>query len=189
MCVRGWAMQPDLRDTVAALDDRQTIICCRGLAILMDHHMTCHPRSGRPRDLTVTDFHQWIQMGGRQVSSFAQALSNENPGLTAAIGRRLMETCLEWGCRDAVRSACRLIHAPVDALGDLAPETVVAALVAIMLWHPSGPALHALLQSARVRRAPRRQMPWPTPTGQRSDRASAETNRREKVFSPATLAD
>ena len=189
MCVRLWTMQPNLRDTIAALDDRQTIISCRGLAILMDCYMACLPRSGRPRDVTVTDFHQWIRMGGRPVNALAKSLRKEKPGLTAAVGRRLMETCLVWGCQDAVRSACRLIYAPVNSLGKLAPETVVAALAAIMLWHPTGPTLNALLQPAPMRRSPWRQAAEQMATRQKSDRAPAETRRREKTVLPATMTE
>jgi hypothetical protein len=180
-------MQPNLRDTIAALDERQTIICCRGLVILMDRYMACHPRSRRPRDVTVTDFHQWIRMGGRPVKALAKSLREEKPAITAAVGRRLMGTCLLWGCQDAVRSACRLIYAPVNALGKLAPETVVAALAAIMLWHPTGPTLNALLQPEPMRRSPWRRIP--EPTGQRSDNAPTETRRHEKAVSPAGMTE
>ena len=47
-------MQADLRETITALSDRETIICCRGLVVLMDSHMARDPRSGRPPELTVT---------------------------------------------------------------------------------------------------------------------------------------
>lgn len=38
-------MRPDLNETIASLDDWQTIICCRGLVLLMDQKMARDPRS------------------------------------------------------------------------------------------------------------------------------------------------
>ena len=174
-------MPPSLCETITTLDDRETIICCRALVVLMDAHMTRDPRSGRPADLTVTDFHQWVCLGGRPVSALVDALCRGNPTLTAAVGRRLMQTCLTWGCDNEVRAVCRLAYAPVDCLGSLAPETIVSALAAVMLWHPAAPTLKALLHSPAARRFPwlRHQEPAPVsekdPVGKRR-RANANAN-------------
>ena len=171
-------MPPRLYETITTLDDRETIICCRALVVLMDEHMARDPRSGRPSDLTVTDFHQWVGLGGRPVSTFVGALCRGNPTLTAAVGRRLIQACLSWGCDDEVRTVVRLAYAPVDCLGSLAPETIVAALTAVMLWHPSAPTLKALLHSPAVRRFPwlRRQEPVLA-----SEKEPAGKGRRAKV--------
>ena len=142
-------MRPDLNETIASLDDWQTIVCCRGLVLLMDQKMARDPRSARPPDLTVTDFNQWVQLGDGQVRSLVAALCGKRLAVTAATGRRLMRTCLRWGCHNEVHTACRLVYAPVDHLGTLAPVTIVAALTTVMQWHPDHPTLEALLRSAR----------------------------------------
>ena len=58
-------MLPDLHDSITALDDWQALICCRGLVVLMDRSMAADASSGRPPELTVTDFNQWVQLGGQ----------------------------------------------------------------------------------------------------------------------------
>lgn len=179
-------MRPDLRDTITALDDRETIICCRGLVLLMDHRMRCDPRSARPPDLIVTDFHQWVRRGGPPVRALVGAMCGVHSGLTAAVGRRLMRTCLAWGDADAVAAACRLVYAPVDCLGTLSPETVVAALAAVMLWHPARPSLKTLLrpsaaQCFRWLHAPQGEDPSPP--------ASAAAPSREDIPELSTLTE
>ena len=140
-------MLPDLQETIAALDDWQTIICCRGLVLLMDQKMARDPRSARPPDLSVTDFNQWIQLGGQRVRSSGRALCERSLAVTAATGRRLMQTCLRWGWDNEIRTACRLAYAPAAHLGTLSPVTVVAALATVMLWHPTQPAMNTLLRT------------------------------------------
>jgi hypothetical protein len=142
-------MRPDLKETIAALGDWQTIICCRGLVLLMDQKMARDPRSSRPPDLAVTDFNQWVQLGDGQVRSLVAALCDKRLAVTAATGRRLMQASLRWGWRNEVYTACRLVDAPVDHLGTLSPITIVAALATVMQWHPDHPTLEALLQPVR----------------------------------------
>ena len=185
-CAIDTAMQADLRETITALDDWETIICCRGLVVLMDDHMARDPQSGRPPETTVTDFHQWVGLGGRPVRALLGALCKGNPALTATVGRRLMLTCLAWKCRDEMGAACRLIYGPVDDIGTLAPETVVGALAAVMLWHPARPTLQTLLQPAAVRRFPwlRHQEPAAA-----SAKAPAATVHRAKAVSAGTMPE
>lgn len=185
-CAMDASMRPDLHDTINTLDDRETIICCRGLVVLMDHRMRCDPRSGRPRDLIVTDFHQWVRRGGPPVRALVGALCEGRPALAAEVGRRLMQTCLAWGAEDGVGAACRLVYAPVDSLGTLSPETVVAALAAVMLWHPARPSLETLLRPAPVRR-----FPWlHAPQGEDpSTPASAATPSRKDIPELSTLTE
>ena len=182
-------MYPDLRETIAALEDRQTIICCRALVILMDRHMARDTRSKRTPDLSVSDFHQWVGSGGRPVKALAETLRRANSTLTAAVGRRLMLTCLEWGCEDEVRSACCLIHASVDQLGALAPETIMAALAAVMLWHKARPTLKALLQPAATRRFPWLTPPDSTPRAQAPDKPPAERRHREQTAAALPMSE
>ncbi len=185
-CALDTSMQADLRETITALSDRETIICCRGLVVLMDGHMARDPRSGRSPELTVTDFHQWVGLGGRPVRALVGALCKGQCALTAAVGRRLMQTCLAWGRKDEVAAACRLIYGPVDHLGTLAPETVVAALAAVMLWHPARPTLQTLLQPAAVRRFPwlRHQEPAAA-----SAKTPAGKRHRAKAISAGTMPE
>ena len=75
-------MRPRLEETINDLDDWQTFICCRGLVVLLDLAMTRDPRSGRPQDLTVTDFNQWVRMGSRPVRALAAALCDGESALT-----------------------------------------------------------------------------------------------------------
>ena len=142
-------MLPDLSETIATLDDWQSIICCRGLVLLMDQKMARDPRSARPPDLSVTDFNQWVQLGDAPVRSLVAALCDKRLAVTAATGRRLMQTCLRWGCRNEVYTVCRLVYAPLDYLGTLSPVTIVAALATVMQWHPDHPNLETLLRSSR----------------------------------------
>jgi len=158
-------MLPDLQETIAALDDWQTIICCRGLVLLMDRKMAQAPCSARPPDLSVTDFNQWVQMCDGRVRSLVAALCDERLAVTAAIGRRLMQLCRQWGFRNEVFSVCRLVYAPVDHLGTLSPVTIVAALATVMQWHPDHPAMDALLRDERAAladssRRDERRYPW-----------------------------
>lgn len=157
-------MHPRLEETIADLDDWQALIGCRGLVVLMDLRMTRDPRSGRPQGLTVTDFNQWVRMGGRPVRAFVAALCDGEPALTAAAGRRLMQACLTRGYVTEVGAACRLAESPVDQLGTLSPVTIVAALAAVLLWHPARPTLRDLLQPPRKRTnpasRPKRRFPW-----------------------------
>jgi len=184
-CASDKFMRPELRDTINALDDRETIICCRGLVVLMDHRMRCDPRSARPPDLIVTDFHQWVRRGGPPVRALVGAMCGGHSGLTAAVGRRLMQTCLAWGAEDAVGAACRLVYAPVDCLGTLSPETVVAALAAVMLWHPAGPSLKTLLQPTAARRFPWLHAPQRKPLPP----ASADASSKESIPETATVTE
>ena len=169
-------MPPDLCETVTALDDQETIICCRGLVVLMDRRMRRDPRSRRPPDLTVTDFHQWVCLGGRPIRALVGALCGGQPALTSAVGRKLMQTCLAWGCEDEVCAACRLIYGPVDYLGTLAAETIVSALAAVMLWHPAAPTLKALLHPS-----PARHFPWLRHQEPASERDPAGKRHRPKA--------
>lgn len=156
-------MLPDLRETIAVLDDWQTIVCCRGLVLLMDQKMAQNPCSARPPDLSVTDFNQWVQLGDQYVGSLVRALCDKRLAVTAATGRQLMQTCLRWGYRNEVHIACRLVYAPIDHLGTLSPVTIVAALAAVMRWHPDHPTMKALLQSARrpaTSYGSERRFPW-----------------------------
>ena len=137
-------MLPDLRETIAALDDWQTIVCCRGLVLLMDQKMAQDPSSTRPSGLSVTDFNQWVQMGDKRVRSLVAALCDEGLAVTAATGRRLMHLCLSWGFRNDVFTACRLVYAPAHHLGTLSPVTIVAALAAVMQWHPNHATMNGL---------------------------------------------
>lgn len=143
-------MLPDLQETIAALDDWQTIVCCRGLVLLMDQKMAQDPCSARPPDLSVTDFNQWVQMGDGRVRSLVATLCDERLAVTAATGRRLMQLCLRWGFRNEVFTACRLVYAPVDHLGTLSPITIMAALATVMRWYPDRPAMDALLCAVRA---------------------------------------
>lgn len=162
-------MLPDLQETIAALDDWQTIICCRGLVLLMDQKMAQDPRSARPLDLSVTDFNQWIQLGGQRVRPLVVTLCERSLALTSATGRRLMQTCLRWGWDNEIRAACRLTYTPAGHLGTLSPVTVVAALATVMLWHPTQPAMNTLLRTTSgpnttsISRQERR-YPWFQPT-------------------------
>jgi len=158
-------MLPDPIETIATLDDWQTIICCRGLVLLMDQKMARDPHSERPPDLSVTDFNQWVQMGDGWVQSLVAALCEEDLAVTAATGRRLMQTCLRWGCRNEVRIACHLVNAPVNDLGALSPVTVMAALATVMRWHPDHPAMEMLRHVPRgsatnSSRREERRFPW-----------------------------
>jgi hypothetical protein len=181
-------MLPDLCDIIAGLDDRHVPICGRGLVILMDRYMTRDPRSTRPSDLTVTDFHQWVKIGGPPVTSLVQALCDGRAALTAAAGRRLMQTCLAWGCENEVRAACCLAHAPVDRLGTLAPVTIVAALAAVMLWHPARPALRDLLQPVHRRSVSPptagRRYPWLQAPNQAIPQRTVEKTPEKALFRP-----
>ena len=157
-------MPPHLEETIAGLDDWQTLVCCRGLVVLVDLRMTRDACSGRPHNWTVTDFNQWVRAGGRPVRSLVAALCDGETALTAAAGRRLMQACLARGYETEVGAACRLADSPVDHLGTLSPVTIVAALAAVMLWHPSRPTLKDLLQppGRRAQQAtpPERRFPW-----------------------------
>ncbi len=169
-------MLPDLHESIDVLDDWQAIVCCRGLVLLMDRRMASDTRSKRPEDLTVTDFNQWVQMGGRSIWLLVVALCERKSAFTAATARRLMHACIRLGFPSEVRSACRLVYMPVDHLGTLSPITVVAALATVLQWHPGQPTLKSLLQ--RSRRQPRSSLkkprfPWfrPTSVVKRSNRA------------------
>lgn len=158
-------MLPDLQETIAALDDWQTIICCRGLVLRMDQKMAQDPCSARPPDLSVTDFNQWVQMCDGQVRSLVAALCDESLAVTTATGRRLMQLCRQWGFHNEVFTACRLVYAPVEHLGTLSPVTIVAALATVMRWHPDHTAMDALLRDARAAsagssRQDERRYPW-----------------------------
>lgn len=157
-------MRPLLEETIADLDDWQTLVCCRGLAVLMDLRMTCDPCSGRPQGLVVTDFNQWVRIGGRPVRALVAALCDGEPTLAAAAGRRLMYACLARGYVTEVSGACRLADSPVDQLGTLSPVAIVAALAAVMLWHPSQPTIEDLLQPppkhTNPASHPKRRFPW-----------------------------
>ena len=174
-------MLPDLQETIAALDDWQAIICCRGLVLLMDQKMAQDPGSARPPDLSVTDFNQWVQMGDGRVRSLVAALCDESLAITAATGRRLMQLCRRWGFRNEVFSACRLAYAPVDHLGTLSPVTIMAALATVMQWHPDHPSMDALLWDERAAladssRRDERRYPW-----FQSTRVEQEENRKEST--------
>jgi len=143
-------MLPELQETITALDDWQTIVCCRGLVLLMDQQMAQDPCSTRPPDLYVTDFNQWVQMGDEWVRSLVAALCDERLAITAATGRRLMQLCLRWGFRKEVFTACRLVYAPVDHLGTLSPVTIMAALATVMRWHPYHLSMDAVLSAERA---------------------------------------
>lgn len=161
-------MFPSLHKQIASLDDWQTIVCCRLLVLLLDEVKAREPDSGRPPTLTVTDFNQWVQMGGPQVRSLVAALCDRRLAITAAAGRRLMQACLQWGYDDQVLAACRLAHAPVASLGMLSPVTILASLAAVMLWHPERPTLATLLRPERINRlsasaGEKRHYPWLRP--------------------------
>jgi hypothetical protein len=66
-------------------------------------------------------------------------------------------------------------------MGKLAPETLVAALAAIMLWHPTGPTLEALLQPEATRRFPWLRPPEPAPMAPASEEAPAARRHLEKA--------
>ena len=157
-------MPPPLEETIAGLDDWQTLVCCRGLVVLVDLRMARDARSGRPQGWTVTDFNQWVRSGGRPVGSLVAALCDGETALTAAAGRRLMQACLARGYEAEVGAACRLAESPVAHLGTLSPVTIVAALAAVMLWDPSRPTLKDLLQppcrAARRTSPTTRRFPW-----------------------------
>lgn len=147
-------MPADLRHTIAALDERQTLIGCRLLTLMMDRRMARDPRSGRPTDLVIVNFDQWVRLGGAPVGTLVQAIDGGDTLVIAAIGRRLMQTCRRWGYHDEVRAACRLAYAPVNHLGKLSAVAIVAALAGVMLWHPDRPTIKTLLDNARPQAAP-----------------------------------
>lgn len=138
-------MLSDLKKSIAMLDDWQTLMCCRGLVLLIDRQMALNPRSGRPKDLSVTDFNQWVQLGGRPAWSLVATLCDKRLAATAATGRQLLQGALHCGFHREVHAACRLAYAPVDHLGSLAPVTIMAALATVLRWHPSQPSMDALL--------------------------------------------
>lgn len=162
--VRQTAIMPTrLRDTIAALDHWQTLIGCRALVLMLDRRMARDPRSNRPQELAVTDFRQWVRLGGPPVAGLNNALCDGDATVTAAVGRRLMQTCLHWGFTNEVRAACRLAYAPVHHLGTLPSATIVAALAGVMLWHPSRPTLKSLFDLPRRPQkpaVPQRRYPW-----------------------------
>lgn len=139
-------MLSDLKKSIAKLDDWQTIICCRGLVLLIDRQMALNPRSGRPAGLSVTDFKQWVQLGGRPAWSLVSTLCDKRLAATAATGRQLLHSALDWGFHHEVHAACRLAYAPVDHLGTLAPVTIMAALLTVLRWHPAHPSVDTLLR-------------------------------------------
>jgi hypothetical protein len=158
-------MLSDLKKSIALLDDWQTLICCRGLVLLIDRQMALNPQSGRPTGLSVTDFNQWVQLGGRPAWSLVSALCDKRLAVTAATGRQLLQSALDWGFHREVHAACRLAYAPVDHLGTLAPVTVMAALATVLRWHPSQPSMDALLCPPPANRAAspsfvERRFPW-----------------------------
>jgi hypothetical protein len=153
-------MLPDLRKTIACLNDWQTIACCRVLVVLLDEMKAREPNSGRPAGLTITDFNQWVQIGGSAVQPLVRVLCGRGLAITAAAGRRLMQTCLRWGYKDQVLAACRLAHAPVDSLGMLSPVTIVASLATVMLWGQDRPNVAALLQPEPTGRQGKRRYAW-----------------------------
>jgi hypothetical protein len=173
-------MRPHLHDTIADLDERQTLISCRMLVLLMDRRMARDPGSGRPPDLVVTDFQQWVRAGGPPVRDLVKMLAEGHPALTAAAGRRLMHTCLRWGCVDEVRAACRLAYAPVHHLGRLTAAAVVGALAGVMRWHPERPALKTLLDREHPPTGPaaaQRRYPWfRNPSADAAKHAAPMTN-------------
>ena len=138
-------MLSELKKSIAMLDDYQTLICCRGLVLLIDRQMALNPRSGRPTGLLVTDFNQWVQLGGRPAWSLVSTLCDKPLAAIAATGRQLLQSALDWGFHREVHAACRLAFAPVDHLGSLAPVTIMAALATVLRWHPSQPSMDALL--------------------------------------------
>ena len=177
-------MLPDPIETIAKLDDWQTIICCRGLVLMMDQQMARNPGSKRPDDLAVTDFNQWVQMGDGWVQSLLVVLCEEDLAVTAATGRHLMQTCLRWGYRNEVRTACHLVNAPVSDLGTLSPVTIMAALVTIMRWHPDHPAKEILPPAIRTSSAKeppgeKRRYPWfdPLPAERKEDEVADTISR------------
>jgi hypothetical protein len=176
LCDADGIMLPDPIETITRLDDWQTIICCRGLVLLMDQKMAREPGSARPADLSVTDFNQWVQMGDGWVQSLLGVLCEEDLAVTAATGRYLMQTCVRWGYRNEVRTACHLVNAPVNDLGTLSPVTIVTALVTVMRWHPDHPAMEALppaqrISSAKAPPREKRRYPWfePLPAKREED--------------------
>lgn len=165
LCDADGIMLSDPIETIAKLDDWQTIICCRGLVLLMDQKMAQDPGSARPADLSVADFNQWVQMGDGWVQSLIVILCEEDLAVTAATGRYLMQTCVRWGYGNEVRTACLLVNAPVNDLGTLSPVTIVAALVTVMRWHPDHPAMEILppanrTSSAKAPPREKRRYPW-----------------------------
>jgi hypothetical protein len=157
-------MLPELPETVAALDDGQVILCCRALVLLLDRRMAADPASHRPQDLQVSDFHQWVAMGGDGARSLAARLSRASLAEAAAVGRRLMLACRQAAFHQEVRSACRLVMMPVDDLGALSPAIVVAALATVLSWSPACPDREAPRQPFRRRSDPPpeagRRYPW-----------------------------
>jgi hypothetical protein len=153
-------MRPPLEKTIAVLDDWQTFVCCRALVLLMDRKMAANPHSRRPPNLTVMDFHQWVRIGGHGVRTLVAALCERRLALTAIVGRQLMQACCRLGYADEVRSACQLANTTSGHLGTLSPVTIVAALAAILEWHPGCPPLKQLLQVTPSQRASRRRFPW-----------------------------
>jgi hypothetical protein len=139
-------MFSDLKIPIAKLDDWQTIICCRGLVLLIDRQMAMNPRSGRPTGLSVTDFNQWVQLGGRPAWSLVSTLCDKRLAATAATGRQLLQSALDWGFHHEVQAACRLVYTPADHIGTLAPVTIMAALLTVLGWHPAHPSVDTLLQ-------------------------------------------
>mgnify|MGYP001816851122 FL=1 len=172
-------MLSDLKKTIAMLDDYQTLICCRGLVLLIDRQMALNPRSGRPTGLLVTDFNQWVQLGGRPAWSLVSTLCDKPLAAIAATGRQLLQSALDWGFHREVHTACRLAYAPVDHLGTLAPVTIMAALATVLRWHPSQPSMDALLGPPPANRAAsppslERRFPWFQSTTATQEKARAK---------------
>jgi hypothetical protein len=175
-------MISELKKSIAMLDDRQTLICCRGLVLLIDRQMALNPRSGRPRGLSVTDFNQWVQLGGRPAWSLAATLCDKPLADAAATGRQFLQGALRLGLHREVHAACRLAYAPVDHLGSLAPVTIMAALATVLRWHPSQPSMDALRFPPRANRpaspsSAERRFPWFRSTGDAQENAQTEKER------------
>ena len=173
-------MLSDLKKSIAMLDDYQTLICCRGLVLLIDRQMALNPRSGRPTGLLVTDFNQWVQLGGRPAWSLVSTLCDKPLAAIAATGRQLLQSALDWGFHREVHAACRLAFSPVDHLGSLAPVTIMAALLTVLRWHPAHPSVDTLLRPQHANRPDspfpeERRYPWFQSTA-----AEREKNATEK---------
>jgi hypothetical protein len=106
-------------------------------------------------------------------------LCDRRLAVTAATGRQLLQSALDWGFHREVHAACRLIYAPVDNLGTLAPVTVMAALATVLRWHPSQPSMDALLGPPPANRAAspsstERRFPWFQSTTATQEKARAK---------------
>jgi hypothetical protein len=128
-------MSANLKNQIAALNDRDVMIACRSLVVLLDQRLKNDPNSSRPKNVNPAALDDVVNASG-PAAELKDVFTKVGDAEAAAAARGLLMMCVDLGYEDEVEKARGAAGVHVRDLGILSGPLLVAALAAMVAWVP-----------------------------------------------------